>query len=121
MNRLYLQLGRAGDVLNLLPLCRRDFLATGERPLLMVAPPFASLLEGVGYVEPVIYPGKFEDIAGAYRAAENIAAMRGDLEIVCTQIYAEGLACEEACSSFMRSSWDRVPNSPPWGTLPLVF
>lgn len=121
MNRLYLQLGRAGDVLNILPLCRRDFLATGERPLLMVAPPFASLLEGVSYVEPVIYPGKFEDIAGAYRHAESIAAMRGDLEIVCTQIYAEGLACEEACSSFMRSSWDRVPNSPAWGTLPLVF
>jgi hypothetical protein len=119
-NRIFVMLGRAGDVLNVLSLCWRDYVATGKRPLLMVAEPFASLLDGVGYVEPVIWRGKFEDVAGACQEAETIARTFG-LELICTQIYGQGLACAESCSSFMRESWDRVPGAPAWGTLPLVF
>ncbi len=118
--RCFLILGRAGDVLNILPLCRRDFGETGERPLLVVAEAFASLLEGVNYVECFPFAGKFEDVAGAYRFAENIAAKRG-AQVVCAQIYGERLACAETCSSFMRESWAQVPGAPAWGTLPLEF
>lgn len=113
-------LGRAGDILNALPLMKRDFGATGERPLLMVQESFASLLEGVNYVETFPWCGRFEDVAGAYREAERIASLRG-AQVVCPQIYGEGLACAESCSSFMRESWAQVPGAPAWGTLPLVF
>jgi hypothetical protein len=118
--RLYLQLGRLGDLLNVLPLCYRDFISTGQRPLLMVAESFASILEGVTYVEPIRFAGAFEDIALAYPLAEKIAEERG-ASVVCTQIYANGLCSTEVCSSFMRESWDRVPKAPAWGTLPLVL
>lgn len=120
MKRCYLQLGRAGDILNILPLCKRDFDDYGERPLLIVAEPFASLIEGVNYVECFPFEGRFEDVAGAYRFAENIAGKRG-AQVVCAQIYGEGFACGELCSSFMRESWTQVPDAPPWGSLPLVF
>lgn len=119
-NRLYIQLGRVGDILNILPLCKRDFDATGVRPLIMVAEAFASVLQRVGYVEPIIRPGRFEDVAGAYRDAEKIAASR-NVSVICTQIYGEKLTSTEECSSFMRESWARVPDAPAWGSLPLVF
>ncbi len=115
-----MQLGRAGDILNILPLCRRDFDRTGERPLLMVAQQFAPILDGVTYVEPVIWKAPFEAVMGAMQVATNIAEDR-KLELVCTQIYGEGLCSTEQCSSFMRESWDRLPDSPAWGSLPLDF
>lgn len=119
-NRLYIQLGRAGDVMNVLPLCKRDFDRTGVRPVLMIAEAFASILEGVSYVEPLVVPGPFEELipatirAGAYAEGH-------DLDLVCTQIYGKGFVGSENCSSFCRESWARVPDAPAWGSLPLVF
>ncbi len=120
MKRCFLILGRMGDVLNVMPLALRDFEATGERPLMVVAEHFASILEGVSYVECIPFAGRFEDVAGAYQFAEGIAAKRG-ATVVCAQIYGEGLTSAESCSSFVRESWAQVPGSPAWGTLPLVF
>lgn len=119
-NRLYVQLGRFGDVFNVLPLLAADFARTGERPFLMVAEEFASVMDGVGYATPIVWPGKFEDVGGAMKMAEEYAIAR-DLAVVCTQIYGAGLASTEDCSSFMRESWARVPGSPAWGSLPLEF
>lgn len=117
---LYLQLGRLGDVLNILPLCWRDYCETGERPLVMVSEPYASLFDGIGYAECVAVPNKFEDVTGAWPIAEKVAAERG-ARLVCPQIYGDNLATAETCSSFMRESWAQVPNAPAWGTLPLMF
>lgn len=118
--RLYLQLGRAGDILNVLPLCLRDWNETGEKPWLMVAADFANLLDGVTYVERVLWNGAFEDVAGAFAKAEELAGAL-DMALVCTQIYGNQFATAETCSSFTRQSWAQVPGSPPWGSLPLEF
>jgi hypothetical protein len=115
-----LQLGRGGDVLNCVPLLWRDHQQTGERSTVIVSEPYASLFDGISYAECVTVPNKFSDIAGAWPKAEEIAKERG-ARLICTQIYGDTLICAEECSSFMRESWARVPNSPPWGSLPLVF
>lgn len=117
---LYIQLGRLGDILNVLPLCLHDFETTGERPVLMVADQFREVLDGVTYVEPLIWHGDFEAVAGSFVFAEQVAAER-NLAIICTQIYGRQLWTEEACSSFLRESWSRLPHPPIWGSLPLVF
>lgn len=118
--RLYIQLGRIGDILNVLPLCLRDFDELHTKPILMIAEPYVDLLDGVTYVEPLVWEGEFEDVAGAHAAAEKVAEERGRA-IVCTQIYGKTLFAIEQCSSFLRESWSRVPNAPIWGTIPLVF
>lgn len=118
--RLYIQLGRLGDILNVLPLCRQDFEDTGVRPVLMVAEPYLDLLDGVTYVEPLVWRGEFEDVRGAWDMAAGIAEARG-LALVCTQIYGRTLATAECCSSFLRESWAAVPKAPAWGSLPLLF
>jgi hypothetical protein len=120
MKRVLLQLGRAGDILNVLPLCWHSYTATAQRSLVMVSQPYASLFDGVGYADVLPVPNKFEDIIGAYPKAEAAAKEHG-ARLVCTQIYGEGLATAETCSSFMRESWAQVPNSPAWGSLPLIF
>lgn len=47
-----LQLGRYGDVINVLPIARRHYLNTGEKPWFVIAKEFADILEGVTYVDP---------------------------------------------------------------------
>jgi hypothetical protein len=119
-NRLYIQLGRAGDILNVLPLLQRDAERSCDPPVIMVAREFAALLEGITYAHVVVWPGAFNDILGAYKVAE-VMADQMSCEIICTQIYGNAISGPEHCTSFMRQSWDQVPGAPPWGTLPLLF
>lgn len=113
---LFLQLGRAGDIFNTLPLAEQHFRETGERPLYMVAEAFAGLLEGVSYVEPVVFPGPFEDFIFAMFQARKLTQ-----DIRVGQIYGKGICNRETCTSFARESWASANASVPWGTLPLTI
>lgn len=121
-NRLFIQLGRVGDILNVLPLCKHWRDTTGLCPWLMVADKFLQVLDGVTYVQPLLFSGDFENMVGAWPLAETVAnEEQMQSEIVCTQIYGDAIAANHTASSFVRQSWDQVPGAPPWGTLPLVF
>lgn len=117
---LFVQLGRLGDILNVLPLCFAEYARAGERPHLMIAEQFAAAIKGVTYVVPLLWRGEFEDLPGALLVAEQVAETMG-LRLICTQIYGRHFAVPENCSSFMRESWAAVPGSPPWGSLPLMI
>lgn len=118
--RMFFQLGRAGDILNILPLLKREFDETGERPLVYTRRRFERIFEGVSYAETIVTDGPFEDIIPALVKAEKLADELG-VELVCTQIYGKDYVGSSRCSSFLNESWNRLPGSPPWGTLPLVF
>lgn len=51
--RTFVQLGRFGDIILLLPALKYIFDTTGHRPRLICSTEYASVLEGVSYVEPV--------------------------------------------------------------------
>lgn len=51
--KTFIQLGRYGDIVLLLPSLLHIFNTTGIRPRLVVANDYASVLDGVSYVEPV--------------------------------------------------------------------
>lgn len=72
-----MQLGRAGDILTVLPMLK----GAKEKCALMVAEEYAGLLEGVSYVEPVIYKGPHYEIGNAVAQAE---AEKRDW--ICTQV-----------------------------------
>lgn len=114
--KLFLQLGRLGDIINVLPLAQKHFQTTGEVPLFMVAQEFASILEGVSYVEPVIFPGNFIETPRALLRASQLTT-----NITCTQIYGQGISSLRACSSFARESWYKSGAMFRWGSLPLEF
>jgi hypothetical protein len=113
---IFVSLGRAGDVLNCLPLARLHFDQTGEKPYFHTASAYADLLDGVSYVDPVIYPGEFSSgILALYQARQLSEDIR-----LC-QIYGFGLNPAQTCSSFARQSWLNAGAKVAWGTLPLVI
>lgn len=113
---LFSSLGRAGDVLNALPLAKRYFDQTGRNPYFQTAAAYANLLDGVSYVEPVIYEGEFTNgILALYQACQLTSDIR-----VC-QIYGFGLNPPQDCTSFARQSWVSAGADVPWGSLPLFL
>lgn len=113
---LFLQLGRAGDIFNTLPLAEQTFRETGVKPFYMVAQAFAGLLDGVSYVLPVVYPGPFDEFIPAMFQARKLTN-----NIRVGQIYGKGIVNRESCTSFTRESWRSANADVPWGTLPLHF
>ena len=79
-SKVYVQLCKFGDIMSLLPLLHADFLA-GQKPSLMVSAKYASLLDGVSYVDPIIFDGDPSNITEAV-----IQASKTGLQVVTTQV-----------------------------------
>jgi hypothetical protein len=114
--KCFVQLGRYGDIINVLPLALLEFETTGVKPWMMVAEQFAPILDGVSYVEPVIFKGDFREAVKAIFQARLLTP-----NVVISQIYGTGLVHREDCTSFARQSWVHAGAPAPWGTLPLRF
>lgn len=109
----YVQLGRIGDIINILPLMKN---ALGKKTPLMVAKDYFQLLEGCSYVEPVLWNGDFADLRGA------LAWGRGFFrEFKVTQVYAHGMNFPRKTESFIKESYNQVNRLQDFGRLPLVF
>lgn len=125
--RCIIQLGKNGDIINLLPLLLKDSLS-GPNPKLMVAAEFASLLEGVSYVEPIIYDGPVYDIGGAVEKAKSLGLepvccqVNGPADVVTRYTYqAAGQDCART-TSFQKEQWKILGRMDQWDELlPLVF
>ncbi|MBS0328232.1 MAG: hypothetical protein JSR30_00135 [Proteobacteria bacterium] len=114
--RIYVQLGRLGDILNILPLCKRYQDTTGETPYLMVAAEFAGILDGVSYVKRIIWPGPWDVPFPAVFQARKLTS-----DVVLCQIHGAGIVTRHQCDSFARESWHAAQADVPWGSLPLVI
>jgi len=124
-SRLVIQLGRAGDVINILPILYQEFLFTGEKQRLMVAKDYADILEGTSYIEPVIYDGDFADITGAIEYAKTLGEeytttqVIGIPDVVVSQVYGNNHSPKIICDGFQKDSYkllgklDLWPNQPP--------
>lgn len=127
MPKTYIQLGRVGDILNVLPLLYADF-KRDEKQGLMVAKEFAGLLDGISYVDPVIFDGRDFDIGGGVLLAEKLG-----LPWVCTQVQGPREACEQfvwgpanmtggMTPSFQQEAFRACGRLKEWNDdLPLVF
>lgn len=87
--KTYIHLGRYGDLCTLLPLLYADF-KRGEKQTLLVAKEFAGLLDGVSYVNPVVFDGHHGQIGLAVEQAKTLGQ-----PWVCTQINGPVEACRE--------------------------
>jgi len=76
--RIYVLLGRAGDVLNFLPVLWKE-AQDGHRACLFTTSPFHEILDGVTYADVKIYPGQPSDITGAVNMAKGLSS---DVKVV---------------------------------------
>lgn len=125
--RLYIQLGKAGDILSLLPLLWLD-AQKGERSALMVAKDYAPILEGCSYLDPVIFDGDPHELARAH--AEAVATGK---EVICCQVngppeqvaaltYGSRGLNHATTESFQKESWKIAGRLNEWRDQPpLVF
>lgn len=108
-------LGRFGDIANMLPLIYAAS-TIGPRPRLLVSRDFESILDGVSYVDRIVYPGAYSELPKALRWA-------GGRTHRIAQIYGHPTQWRmpRKCESYNKESW-RVANALPlWNTAPLVF
>ena len=127
-SRLVIQLGRAGDVINILPPLYQEYLATGVKQRLMVANQYADILEGTSYIEPVIYDGDFADITGAIEYAKGLGSdytttqVVGISDVVVSQVYGNQHHPKIICDSFAKDSYKLLGKLDLWPSQPpLVF
>lgn len=124
--KLYVQLGKVGDILNLLPLLRLE-AGRGEKPGLMVAAEFAGILDGVSYVERHVYDGPYHEVGQACEQAKLIS-----LDWVCTQVncstenvlkyvYEPAKQKTAVTTSFQKESWRVAGKLAEWDGQPDLF
>ncbi len=82
-----LALGRLGDILNILPLAEKLAKESDTGKIkFAVAEDYAEILESVSYVDPVIWPGRFEDLLLAKQALSH------KYDLVHAQVYGVNYA-----------------------------
>jgi len=128
MGKTYLNLGRYGDCIALLPVLKNEYDETGEKPRLIISKDYADVLDGVSYVEPVVYQGKFEDISGALKFAKEIDSditttqVVGVPDVVVSQVYGNNYSPKIICDSFQKDLWRLANKLELWPSQPpLVF
>lgn len=92
-------LGRFGDVINILPVAKHihDCYA---KPYMMIGREFASVLDGVSYVEP--YPVDLDNAA----LNEGVALAKKTFKhVIVAQIWGKNWNQEKLCRSFNEESW----------------
>lgn len=114
--RIFIQLGRVGDILNILPLAKRYFDETGRKAFVQVAAEFSGLLDGVSYCAALPYYGPWDTPFLAMREARNLSD-----DLVLCQIHGAGICNPHQTSSFAREAWHSAAADIPWGSVPLVI
>jgi GT2 family glycosyltransferase len=116
MSKVYICLGKSGDILSVLPILQHEFKETGQKPFLMVAKEYAPLLDGVSFVQPVIFDGHFSDLRPAIKQAKNQFS-----EVIVPQIYGKDFPIEKKTPSFQLEQWHRAGCLEHFGDWPLTF
>lgn len=63
---IFVMLGRYGDICNILPMLKAEADA-GRRPTLLVSQHFADILDGVSYVDRIVWDGAYDRLPDALR------------------------------------------------------
>ena len=131
MTPIYVLLGKTGDIIGLLPALRLIAIEQSAPVRLMVAKDYADVLEGVSYVEPVIFDGEWMDLKGGVEAAAKVAPkvivcqVAGKPDEVRDLAFAPMSGGGRACAitdSFLKDSWRLAGRWADWRKCPpLVF
>ena len=112
----YIQLGKHGDILSLLPILHDEFVRTGKKPILVVSEPYKAIPERLDYIRCEVFKGDVQDLKGAIKFAKK----NWDDVVVC-QTHGRGFDFEHRHPSFQLDQWDRAGMLHKWDSLPLIL
>lgn len=110
---MIVQLGKFGDCINVLPFAFMKSMQTGQKVDWLIGEKWASLLDGVSYVNPTVWPGSDDDLPGAIAANQ-------DKKLWITQAWMNPDRLRET-DSFAKEQWRYVGALHERGKWPLVF
>lgn len=119
----YIQLGRFGDILHLIPALYHKYQQTGEKPTIMVAKEFSEAVEACSYLNAIIFDGDFREIHAATQSIKNpkVAQVVGDKQVI-AQVYGRNYSVPFYADSFVKDSWRLAGFEMLWrNNLPLIF
>ena len=93
------ELGRIGDIINILPVCKH-IAEQHAKPHLMVSAAFASVLDGVSYVIPEVVDIPYENINAGMEAAQSKFGM-----VLRGQIWGNGHNQDKRAPAYNVESW----------------
>lgn len=111
------ELGRNGDILNILPLARHLHEHGHEVHLLVVAR-YRALLDGVSYVVPTVVPVADE---GCTEEARQWAGRQGYDQVLVSKVYNNALCDRTLCENFAEEAYRLAGHRELFGKLPLVI
>lgn len=126
--RIYVQLGRYGDICNILPLALEDS-RTGQRSAIMVSKDFADVLDGVSYADRIVFDGGMWELDRATKQAEQLSddvrvvQLVGPPEIVKNVVNTRnGKEYATTKDSFLKDQWNLAGRMSDWKKqTPLLF
>jgi len=115
MSQVIVQLGRFGDILSLLPLLYEN-CRNGRRQRLMLAKQFEGLLDGVSYVDKIVFDGDCSRIDQA-----EPLARRADRNAKVAQVFGRGLNVKRTGNNFQRDGWTKLGGDRRWEQCELII
>ena len=112
----YVILGKIGDVLSVLPLLQHYSECNKAPATLVISEQYAHVVEGLDYINPVIWKGHWQNLSGAVMWAKE----RYD-KVVVPQTYGSSVAIEHKTASFQLDQWLRAGGLKLWDKLPLTI
>lgn len=110
------QLGRYGDLLNILPVAKHIADQEGGKVAVMVQRDYVDLMDAVSYVETVPWERGFMSVE------EAAATLKGKYRrIIISRLPAKHAPQERLCESYNRESWRIAGYIQHWNQLPLVL
>jgi hypothetical protein len=126
MDKLYIQLSKLGDVINILPIAYAAHLR-GEKVGIMASKEFSDVLDGCSYVEKIDFDDKPWFIPQAFEKAKKlcpnvvVTQTNGVKENIEKYAYEPAGQKHAVTDSFNRESWKLAGCLKDWGKIPLVF
>lgn len=117
---VFIQLGRFGDELILLPCWQRIWQDTGEKPVVVVCSDFADVFRGVTYVQPDVIKGHWY---ASLPTATLMARLKyGENSYVITQCHGHGWSTDQtAHETFGHAMRARAGFPGPYQSWPILF
>lgn len=108
----WVQLAKYGDIVSILPILRSKAVSTGLAQNLVVCRQYSDILDGLGYINPVVFDGHWQDIKGAIKMAKRMFD-----SVVVLQQYGSGIEFEKRTPSFQLDMWERAGALSKWDSL----
>lgn len=116
MKAVHISLGKLGDIFSALPCVHQEYKRTGKPVDLIVSKQYASAVEGVDYIKPIIWNGHWQDLTGAIRFAKKQYQ-----KVIVPQTYGKELPIQKRAPSFQGDSYLRSGMASEWDNLELVL